>query len=71
MSRYRSHPSSFSYLQLYTYQMFKGLAYIHSRGICHRDIKPQNVLIDPKTHVIKICDFGSAKRLSPNEPNVC
>ncbi|CBK24317.2 Protein kinase [Blastocystis hominis] len=59
------------YVKLYTYQMFKGLAYIHSRGICHRDIKPQNVLIDPKTHVIKICDFGSAKRLSPNEPNVC
>ena len=51
--------------------MFKGLAYIHSRGICHRDIKPQNVLIDPKTHIVKICDFGSAKRLSPDEPNVC
>ena len=50
--------------------MFKGLAYLHSLGICHRDIKPQNILIDPKTHIIKICDFGSAKRLSPNEPNV-
>lgn len=59
------------YVKLYTYQMFKGLAYIHSRGICHRDIKPQNVLIDPKTHIVKICDFGSAKRLSPDEPNVC
>lgn len=50
--------------------MFKGLAYLHSLGICHRDIKPQNILIDPKTHIIKICDFGSAKRLSPDEPNV-
>lgn len=50
--------------------MFKGLAYMHSLGICHRDIKPQNILIDPKTHIIKICDFGSAKRLSPDEPNV-
>lgn len=50
--------------------MFKGLAYIHSLGICHRDIKPQNILIDPKTHLVKICDFGSAKRLSPSEPNV-
>ena len=58
------------YVKLYTYQMFKGLAYIHSLGICHRDIKPQNILIDPKTHIVKICDFGSAKRLSPNEPNV-
>ena len=50
--------------------MFKGLAYMHSLGICHRDIKPQNILIDPKTHIVKICDFGSAKRLSPDEPNV-
>lgn len=58
------------HLQLYTYQMFKGLAYIHSLGVCHRDIKPQNILINPKTHVVKICDFGSAKRLSPSEPNV-
>lgn len=43
---------------------------MHSRGICHRDIKPQNILINPKTHEIKICDFGSAKQLSPSETNV-
>ena len=58
------------YVKLYTYQMFKGLAYMHSLGICHRDIKPQNVLINPRTHVVKICDFGSAKRLTPDESNV-
>lgn len=62
--------SSSPHPQLYTYQMFKGLAYIHSLGVCHRDIKPQNILINPKTHIVKICDFGSAKRLSPSEPNV-
>ena len=50
--------------------MFKGLAYLHSLGICHRDIKPQNILIDAKRHIAKICDFGSAKCLSPHEPNV-
>ena len=43
---------------------------MHSLGICHRDIKPQNVLINPRTHVVKICDFGSAKRLTPDESNV-
>lgn len=28
-------------VKLYTYQIFRSLAYIHSLGICHRDIKPQ------------------------------
>jgi glycogen synthase kinase 3 beta len=57
-------------LQLYMYQMFRSLAYIHAIGICHRDIKPQNLLLDPNTGVLKLCDFGSAKILIPGEPNV-
>eukprot|EP00922_Rhytidocystis_sp_ex-Travisia-forbesii_P059566 GHVS01088331.1.p1 GENE.GHVS01088331.1~~GHVS01088331.1.p1 ORF type:complete len:568 (+),score=66.72 GHVS01088331.1:745-2448(+) len=58
------------YVKLYTYQMCRSLAYIHYLGICHRDIKPQNLLVDTNTHVLKLCDFGSAKRLTPGEPNV-
>lgn len=45
-------------MQLYMYQLFRSLAYIHSFGICHRDIKPQNLLLDPETAVLKLCDFG-------------
>lgn len=52
------------------YQLFRSLAYIHSLGICHRDIKPQNLLLDPDSAVLKLCDFGSAKQLLHGEPNV-
>lgn len=57
-------------VKLLTYQLFRSLAYIHALGICHRDIKPQNLLLDPRTGVLKLCDFGSAKMLVPGEPNV-
>lgn len=58
------------YIRVYVYQMCRALAYVHSLGICHRDIKPQNLLLDPRTHVVKLCDFGSAKILQKGEGNV-
>uniref|UniRef100_A0A0A0KDS8 non-specific serine/threonine protein kinase n=1 Tax=Cucumis sativus TaxID=3659 RepID=A0A0A0KDS8_CUCSA len=59
------------YVKLYTYQIFRGLAYIHSvPGVCHRDVKPQNLLVDTLTHQVKICDFGSAKVLIKGEANI-
>lgn len=58
------------YVKLYMYQLFRCLAYIHALGICHRDVKPQNLLLNPETHAIKLCDFGSAKELLPGESNV-
>jgi len=57
-------------IKLYMYQLFRSLAYIHSLGICHRDIKPQNLLLNPGTGILKLCDFGSAKILVTGEPNV-
>ncbi|KAI7753244.1 hypothetical protein M8C21_010112 [Ambrosia artemisiifolia] len=53
------------------FQICRALAYIHNCiGICHRDIKPQNLLVNPHTHQLKICDFGSAKVLIKGEPNI-
>ncbi|KAK3813695.1 MAG: Pkinase-domain-containing protein [Linnemannia elongata] len=57
-------------IKLYMYQLFRSLAYIHALGICHRDIKPQNLLLNPTTGILKLCDFGSAKILVAGEPNV-
>jgi CTD kinase subunit alpha len=41
-------------------QMFEGLAYLHHRGVLHRDIKAANILIS-KTGELKYADFGLAR----------
>ncbi|KAG6528807.1 hypothetical protein ZIOFF_010992 [Zingiber officinale] len=59
------------YVKLYMYQICRALAYLHgSIGVCHRDIKPQNLLVNPHSHQLKICDFGSAKVLVKGESNI-
>jgi len=57
-------------VKLYLYQLCQALRHIHAKKICHRDIKPQNLLVHTKTHELKLCDFGSAKVLAENEPNI-
>lgn len=58
------------YSKVYIYQIARSLAYIHSLGVCHRDIKPQNLLYCPTRHFVKLCDFGSAKTLVRGSANV-
>jgi len=58
------------YVKVYMFQMFCALSHIHSLGVCHRDIKPQNLLVDTSTHTLKLCDFGSAKILVRGERNI-
>lgn len=61
-----------SLVKIFMFQLLRSIAYLHlpSVNVCHRDIKPHNLLVDSSTGVLKICDFGSAKCLTPSEANV-
>ena len=47
----------------YLRQLLDGIAYCHDHRILHRDLKPQNLLIDSNGR-IKMCDFGLARVFS-------
>jgi serine/threonine protein kinase len=39
-------------------QIAEGIEYLHSSNVAHRDIKLDNILIEEKTNIVKIIDFG-------------
>lgn len=46
---------------MFLYQILRGIAYCHSHRVLHRDLKPQNLLIDRRTNALKLADFGLAR----------
>ncbi|THG08953.1 hypothetical protein TEA_014528 [Camellia sinensis var. sinensis] len=49
--------------QYFLFQLLRGLKYLHSANILHRDLKPGNLLINANCD-LKICDFGLARTSS-------
>jgi len=41
-------------------QVLEGLKYIHNKGLVHRDLKPDNIMVSNRTRSVKIIDFGLA-----------
>eukprot|EP00882_Tetradesmus_deserticola_P018897 GHRQ01020306.1.p1 GENE.GHRQ01020306.1~~GHRQ01020306.1.p1 ORF type:complete len:167 (+),score=42.42 GHRQ01020306.1:645-1145(+) len=51
-------------LQSMLYQLIKGLAHCHKHGVMHRDLKPQNLLVDDQTMTLKVADLGLGRAFS-------
>jgi serine/threonine protein kinase len=51
-------PLSHNILLQIIHNLLKAMYHLHNMGIAHRDIKPQNILIDPSTYAVQIIDFG-------------
>ena len=50
-------------IKFITFEITKGVQYIHSRGVIHRDLKPLNILVNDNWD-IKISDFGQSNVLT-------
>ncbi|KAK4619611.1 Serine/threonine-protein kinase prp4 [Fulvia fulva] len=47
-------------VKIYAYQMFQALLHMKHAEVLHADLKPDNILVNEKRTLIKICDFGTA-----------
>ena len=52
-------------VRYYIFELLKALDYSHSMGIMHRDVKPQNVMIDHSSRVLRLIDWGLAEFYHP------
>nr|KIR47443.1 CMGC/MAPK protein kinase [Cryptococcus bacillisporus CA1280] len=52
------------HIQFFIYQLLRGMKYIHSANVIHRDLKPGNLLVNSDCE-LKICDFGLARGFNP------
>ncbi|WP_436884111.1 Stk1 family PASTA domain-containing Ser/Thr kinase [Staphylococcus pseudoxylosus] len=59
----KNHPLDVDTILNFINQIINGIKHAHDTKIVHRDIKPQNILVD-KNQTLKILDFGIAKALS-------
>ncbi|XP_056122652.1 citron rho-interacting kinase isoform X5 [Rhinichthys klamathensis goyatoka] len=69
MNRYEDQIDE-SMAQFYLAELVQALHSLHQMGYVHRNIKPENILIDRTGH-IKLADFGSAARLTANRTVTC
>lgn len=54
----------------FTMQILRALGHAHDKGIVHRDVKPQNIMVMPDNTTIKVADFGIARFARSNQKTV-
>lgn len=57
--RYNAEQMNTDHIKYLSYEIMKGVLYMHSKGIIHRDLKPLNILVNENWDV-KISDFGQS-----------
>lgn len=57
-------PLNYKLAKNFCYQILLGLKYCHASAVMHRDIKPQNLLVDKEAAIIKLADFGLGRVFS-------
>lgn len=65
-----SQPLSDDHCQFFLYQILRGMKYVHSAQVIHRDLKPRNLLVNANCD-LKICDFGLARVSFSKEFQTC
>ncbi|KAF8011094.1 hypothetical protein BT93_J1648 [Corymbia citriodora subsp. variegata] len=60
-----SQPLSNEHCKFFIFQLLRGLKYLHSANVLHRDLKPGNLLVNANCD-LKICDFGLARTSQGN-----
>ena len=61
-------PLSLEKTLFYLKQVCAGLSHAHAKGVIHRDIKPQNLLLTNDHKIVKIADFGVARFTNVDSP---
>ena len=57
-------PLSGDHVQFFIYQVLRGLKFLHTSNVVHRDLKPRSLLVNSNCD-LKICDFGLARIAHP------